>query len=43
MIMANMYSKTCFVRKMPASGATAAAVINRMKGIFAEHGVPNIL
>ena len=42
MIMVDMYSKMCFVRKMPSSGATAAAVISRMKEIFAEHGVPDI-
>ena len=43
MIMADMYSRMCFVRKMPSSGATAAAVISRKKEIFAEHGVPDIL
>ena len=43
MIVADMYSKMCFVRKMPSSEATAAAVISRMKEIFAEDGVPNIL
>ena len=43
MIMADMYSMMYFVRKMPSSGATAAAVISRMKDIFTEHGVPDVL
>ena len=28
---------------MPSAGATSAAVISKMKEIFAEHGVPDIL
>ena len=28
---------------MPSSGATAAAVISKMKELFAKHGVPDIL
>ena len=43
MVTAHMYSKMFFVRKMPSSGATAAAVISKMKELFAEHGVPDIL
>ena len=43
MVMADMYSKMCFVQKMPSAGATSAAIINKMKEIFAEHGVPDIL
>ena len=43
MVITNMYSKMFFVRKMPSSGATAAAVISKMKELFAEHGVPDIL
>ena len=43
MVIADMYSKMCFVRKMPSSGATAAAVISKMKELFAEHRVPDVL
>ena len=43
MVITDMYSKMCFVRKMPSSGATAAAVISKMKELFAEHGVPDVL
>ena len=28
---------------MPSAGATSAAIIGKMKEIFAEHGVPDIL
>ena len=28
---------------MPSAGATSAAIISKMKEIFAEHGVPDIL
>ena len=31
MVIADMYSKMFFVRKMPSSGATATAVISKMK------------
>ena len=41
--MADMYSWICFVYKMLSAGATSAAVISKMKEIFAEHGVPDIL
>ena len=43
MVVADIYSRKCFVWKMPSAGATSAAVISRMKEIFAEHGVPDIL
>ena len=36
-VITDMYSKMSFVRKMPTSGATAAAVISKMKELFAEH------
>ena len=42
-VMADMYSKMCFVCKMFSAGATSAAVISKMKEIFAEYGVPDIL
>ena len=42
-VMADMYSKMCFVQKMPSTGATSAAIIIQMKEIFAEHGVPDML
>ena len=42
-VMADMYSKMCFVCKMPSAGATSAAIFNNMREIFAEHGVPDIL
>ena len=41
--MAGMYSKMCFVHKMPSAGVTSAAIISQMKEIFAEHVVPDIL
>ena len=41
--MADMYSKMCFVQKMPSAIVTSAAIISKMKEIFAEHGVPNVL
>ena len=28
---------------MPSAGATSAAIISKMREIFAEHGVPDIL
>ena len=28
---------------MPPSGATTAAVVSKMKEIFAEHGIPDVL
>ena len=43
MVMADMYSKMFFVQKMPPSGATTAAVVSKMKEIFAEHGIPDVL
>ena len=43
MVMANMYSKMCCVQKIPSAGTTSAAIISKMKEIFAEHGVPDIL
>ena len=43
MVMAHMYLKMSFVQKMPSAGATSAAVISKMKEIFATHGVPDIL
>ena len=43
MVIADMYSKIFFVRKLPSSGATRVAVISKMKELFAEHGVPDIL
>ena len=43
MVMADMYSNMFFVRKMPPSGATTAAVVSKMKEIFAEHGIPDVL
>ena len=33
----------CFVPKIPPAGATSAAIIGKMKEIFAEHGVPDVL
>ena len=42
-VVADMYSKMCFVWQMPSSGATSAAIISKMKEIFAGHGVPDIL
>ena len=42
MVMVDMYSKMCFVQKMPSVG-TSVAVISKMKEIFAEHGVQDIL
>ena len=41
--MADMYSKMCFVWKMPSAGATSAVISSRIKEIFAQHGVPDIL
>ena len=41
--MADMYSKMCFVWKMPSAGATSAAIISMMNEIFPEHGVPDVL
>ena len=43
MVMADMYSKMCFVWKMPSAGTTSAVVISKMKEIFTQHGVPDIL
>ena len=43
MVVVDMYSKICFVPKMPSVGATSAAIISKMKETFAEHGVPDIL
>ena len=43
MVMPDMYSKMCFVQKVPSAGATSAAVIRKMKEIFAKHGVSDIL
>ena len=43
LVKADMYSKMCFVWKMPSAGATSAAIISKMKEIFAEHGVLDIL
>ena len=43
MVIADMYSKMFFVRKMSSGGATSAAIISKMKELFAEHGVPDIL
>ena len=42
-VMADMYSKMCFVQKIPSAGARSAAIISKMKEIFAEHGVPDVL
>ena len=42
-VMADMYSKMCFVWKMPSAGATSAAIISNMKELFAENGVPDYL
>ena len=43
MVMTDMYSKMCFVQKLSSVGATPTAIISKMKEIFAEHGVPDIL
>ena len=43
MIVTNMYPKLCFVQKIPSAGATSAAIVSKMKDIFAEHGVTDIL
>ena len=43
MVMADMYSKMCFVQKMASPGATSAAIISKMKETFVEHQVPDIL
>ena len=43
MVVSDMYSKMIFVWKMPSAGITSAAIVSKMKEIFAEHGVPNIL
>ena len=43
MVKADMYSKMFFVQKMPSSGATTAAVVSKMKEIFAKHGIPDVL
>ena len=43
MVMADMYSKMFFVQQMPPSGATTAAVVSKMKEIFAKHGIPDVL
>ena len=43
MVMADMYSKMFFMQKMPSSGATTAAVVSKMKEIFAKHGIPDVL
>ena len=43
MVVADMYSKMFFVQKMPPSGATTAAVVSKMKEIFAKHGIPDVL
>ena len=43
MVVVNMYSKMCFVWKMPSAGATSAVIISKMKEIFSEYGIPDIL
>ena len=43
MVMANMYSMMCFVWKMFSARATSVATISKMKEVFAEHGVPDVL
>ena len=42
-VMADMYSKMCFMLKMSSAGVISTAVISKMKEIFAENGVPDIL
>ena len=42
-VMADMNPKNCFLQKMPSVGATWADVISKVKEIFAEHGMPDIL
>ena len=41
--VAEMCTKMCFVQKMPSTRATSAAIISKMKELFAEHRVPDIL
>ena len=43
LVVADIYLKMCFVWKMPSVGATSAAIISKMKEIFSEHGVPDVL
>ena len=43
MVIADMYSKKCFVQKMPSARVTLVAIISKMKEIFAEHEVPDIV
>ena len=43
MAMADMYSKMCFVQKMHSAGATSAVIISKMKKIFTENGILDIL
>ena len=42
-VVADMYLKMCFVQKKSSAGATSTAIISKMKEIFAEHGVPDVL
>ena len=42
-VMADMYSKMCFVWKMSSAGVTSAAIFSMLKEIFAENAVPDIL
>ena len=43
MVLADMYLKMCFVQKMPSTGTSSADVISKMREIFTEHGVQDIL
>ena len=43
MVVADMYSMVCFVWKMPSTETTSATTFCKMKEMFAEHGVPDIL
>ena len=43
MVMADTYSKMCFVWKMPSAADTSAVIISKIKGILAEHGIPDVL
>ena len=36
MIVADVYSKMCFLRKRPLPGATAATVVSKMKEFFMD-------
>ena len=43
LLVANYYSKFTFSRKIPPGKSTSKTVIELMKQIFSEHGIPHVI